>query len=91
MTLDELISSINPDIYANLKTALELGRWPNGVKLTDKQIEHCLEAIFYYESSNDIPDAERVGHIDRESMPEHKRKKAEQEEALKRQIAVQNL
>ncbi|GLQ32318.1 YeaC family protein [Litoribrevibacter albus] len=91
MTLDDLIRSINPEIYSNLKTAVELGRWPNGVKLTKEQVNLCLEAIFHYEETNDLPDSERVGYISRESMPEHKRKKAEQEEQLKRQIAVQNL
>lgn len=90
MTLDDLIRSINPEIYSNLKTAVELGRWPNGVKLTKDQVNLCLEAILHYEASN-VPESERVGYIDRESMPEHKRKKAEQEEQLKRQIAVQNI
>lgn len=91
MTLDDLIRSINPEIYGNLKTAVELGRWPNGVRLTNEQVSLCLEAILHYEVSNNVPESERVGYIGRESMPEHKRKKAEQEEQLKRQIAVQNL
>jgi len=91
MTLDDLIRSINPEIYSNLKSAVELGRWPNGVRLTKEQVSLCMEAILHYEVSSNVPEAERVGYIDRESMPEHKRKKAEQEEQLKRQIAVQNL
>jgi uncharacterized protein YeaC (DUF1315 family) len=91
MTLEDLIRSINPEIYSNLKSAVELGRWPNGKKLTKEQVSLCLEAIFHYESTNNVPDAERVGYIDRESMPEHKRKKAEQEELLRRSIAVQQL
>jgi len=91
MTLDDLIRSINPEIYANLKTAVELGRWPTGKKLTKEQVELCLEAILHYETQNNLAQEERVGFIDRESMPEHKRKKAEQEEQLKRQIAVQQL
>jgi len=34
MTLDDFIRLINPEIYENLKTAVELGRWPTGQKLT---------------------------------------------------------
>ncbi|GAA3914233.1 YeaC family protein [Litoribacillus peritrichatus] len=91
MTLDDLIKSINPEIYQNLKTAVELGKWPTGQKLTEEQVGLCLQAIMHYESSNDLPDADRIGHISRESMPAHKRKRAKEEEQLKRSIAVQQL
>ena len=33
MTLDELIQSLTPEMYQNLRTAVELGRWPDGRRL----------------------------------------------------------
>lgn len=91
MTLDDLIKSINPEVYENLKQAVELGKWANGQKLTEEQVGLCLQAIMYYEQTSAMPESSRVGFIDRSDMPEHKRKKAEQELELKRSIAVQQI
>ena len=91
MKLEDLIKSINPEIYRNLKLAIELGKWPNGQKLSEEQIGLCLQAVFHYESSNQLADNERIGFIDRSSMPEHKREKAQQEQDFQRSIAVRQL
>lgn len=64
MTYDELVNSINPEIYASLKRAVELGKWPNGVALTKEQKENCLRAIIFYESKVDMPEDQRTGFID---------------------------
>ena len=63
MTLEQLIQSLTPDIYQNLRTAVELGRWPDGRKLDNEQRELCLQAIIYYEQMNDLPAEQRVGYI----------------------------
>ncbi|ARU58279.1 hypothetical protein OLMES_4264 [Oleiphilus messinensis] len=65
MKLENLIRSITPEIYTNLKTALELGRWPDGTKLTREQKEHCMQAIMHYENLHDFSEGERLGFIDR--------------------------
>lgn len=62
MNFDELLRNINPEIYQNLKRALELGKWPNGERLTQEQKELCMEAIIVYEAKN-LPEQERTGYI----------------------------
>lgn len=63
MTLEDLIRSLTPEVYENLKGAVELGRWPNGVALKPGQRELCLEAILYYEAAHDVPVQDRVGYV----------------------------
>jgi len=83
-SLHELIKIMNPEIHMNLKTAVELGRWANGDKLSSEQLENCLQAIIAYEQSN-LPETERTGYIDTSAKqaqcerPEHSH---EEEQAL---------
>jgi len=62
MDLQELIQSITPEIYQNIKTAIELGKWPNGLKLTKEQLEHSMQILIAYDSANK-PHEERVGYV----------------------------
>lgn len=71
MNLDELMQNVTAEIYANLKTALELGRWANGVKLTDAQKELCMEAIIRYEIEHNLPAHERVGYLENACQSGH--------------------
>jgi uncharacterized protein YeaC (DUF1315 family) len=64
MVLDKLVKSITPEIYKNLKYAVETGRWPNGEPVSDPQREQCLQAIIAYDHLQ-LPESERVGYIDR--------------------------
>lgn len=62
-----LIDSITPEILANLKSAVETGRWPNGDRLTQQQVEHSLQAIIAYEARY-VRDEERTGYIDKSGL-----------------------
>mgnify|MGYP003652835516 CR=1 FL=1 len=62
-----MIESITPEIHENLKTAVETGRWPNGDKLSQKQVAHSLQAIIAYEASN-LSAEQRVGYIDKSGL-----------------------
>ncbi|MAS24378.1 MAG: hypothetical protein CMI08_10535 [Oceanospirillaceae bacterium] len=64
MTLDDLIQSLTPEMYQNLRTAVELGRFPDGRRLDKEQVEMCLQAIIYYEKVNDLPADQRVGYME---------------------------
>ncbi len=64
MNLDDLIRSLTPEVYENLKNAVATGRWPNGRKLEDGQRELCMEAIIWYENTNNVPEEQRTGYID---------------------------
>jgi uncharacterized protein YeaC (DUF1315 family) len=63
-TWQELLASMTPEIHQNLKTAVELGKWPNGERLSAEQVELCLQAVIAYDERH-LPEAERVAYIDR--------------------------
>jgi len=62
MDFQQLIESITPEIYANLKGAVELGKWPDGSRLTIDQREQSLQAIIAYDARHKAEE-ERVGYI----------------------------
>lgn len=64
MDFQTLISQLNPEIYQNLKTSLELGKWPDGRPLTADQKEICMQAIIAYEHKN-LDEKDRTGFIER--------------------------
>jgi uncharacterized protein YeaC (DUF1315 family) len=59
MDLQKLLSSITPDIYQNLKLAVEIGKWPDGNKLSSEQRQLCMQAVIAYEHKN-LPPEEPV-------------------------------
>jgi len=73
MSLQALIQNMTPEIYQNLRTAVELRKWPNGVRLTEDQVEICMEAVIRYELTHDLPAEQRVGFMEDqcESDKEH--------------------
>ncbi|RZQ56827.1 DUF1315 domain-containing protein [Pseudidiomarina tainanensis] len=50
MQFDDLVSSITPDIFERLLQAVELGKWPDGVKLSDEQREHSIQLVMAYQA-----------------------------------------
>jgi len=60
-----LLATMTPEIHQALKTAVELGHWENGEKLTKNQREHCLQAVIAYDKAFVAPQ-QRVGFISRE-------------------------
>ena len=64
MTFEELLDSMNPEIHATMKQAVELGKWPDGRRLSDEERETCMRAVIAYDSVH-LPEEERVGYISR--------------------------
>lgn len=64
MTVDELIKAMTPDMYRNMKSALELSRWPDGRKLDGDQKTLCMEALIRYEDMTDMPADQRIGYME---------------------------
>lgn len=58
----EMIQNITPEIYLNLKQSLEIGKWPDGRKLTDEQKELTMQAMIAWEIQN-LPEEERTGYM----------------------------
>lgn len=65
MNFDDMIAAMTPDIYASLKRAVELGKWPNGERLSQTQRETSLRAVIAYEHRQNLPEEQRIGYIDR--------------------------
>ena len=65
MTYEELIERLDPNVYRSLRQSIELGKWPDGRKLTAEQRAISLEAVIYYESTHNMPEDQRTGYIDR--------------------------
>ncbi len=52
MDFQQLVDTMTPEIYENIKTAVELGKWPDGNPLTEKQKEAAIQAIMVYDAKN---------------------------------------
>lgn len=50
MELNDLVNLMTVDIYQRLLTAVELGKWPDGVVLTPEQKENSLQAIMFWQA-----------------------------------------
>jgi uncharacterized protein YeaC (DUF1315 family) len=64
MDYQQLIETMTPDIYQNLKLAVELGKWPDGKPVTPEQREHAMAAAIAYGEAH-LPEQERIGYIDK--------------------------
>ncbi|KAA6051062.1 MULTISPECIES: YeaC family protein [Erwiniaceae] len=54
--LNAMLEAMTPEIYARLATAVETGKWPDGVALTQEQREHCLQLVMLWQARhNDSP------------------------------------
>ena len=77
----ELIHTITPDIYLSLRQSLEIGKWPDGRKLTDEQKELTMQAIIAWEIRN-LPEEERTGYMGGQECGSKSKAKAEIDTSL---------
>lgn len=63
MNLQQLLSNLTPAIYHNLKRAVELGKWPDGNRLSREQRELCMQAVIAYEHRH-LPPEQQTGYIE---------------------------
>ncbi|MEX0618646.1 MAG: DUF1315 family protein [Pseudohongiellaceae bacterium] len=61
-SLTGLVDQIDLETYYRLKSAVELGKWNNGERLSRKQLEYCLQAIIAWESRH-LPEDQRTGFV----------------------------
>lgn len=61
-SISELIDGIDSALYARLKTAVEIGRWPNGEALRQDQREYALQLVIAWERQHMPPHA-RTGYL----------------------------
>ena len=52
MNIEEMIKGMTPEVYQRLVTAVELGKWADGVALTPEQKENCLQLVMLWQARN---------------------------------------
>ncbi|MFD1803391.1 YeaC family protein [Mixta tenebrionis] len=48
--LEAILAGMTPELYQRLATAVETGKWPDGVALTEEQKEHCMQLVMLWQS-----------------------------------------
>lgn len=48
--VDKILAAMTSEIYQRLATAVELGKWPDGVPLTPEQKENSLQLVMLWQS-----------------------------------------
>lgn len=68
MDIEQVLQAVTPDVYEKLKLAVEIGKWPDGRKLSTEQRATCLQAVIAYDSQHK-PESERIGFIAPKKTP----------------------
>lgn len=50
MNLEQMLANITPDVYENLKYAVETGKWQNGQVVTQEQRDNALQLVMAYQA-----------------------------------------
>ncbi|RYY79980.1 MAG: DUF1315 family protein [Moraxellaceae bacterium] len=66
MNIDQIMAALTPEIVQRFKTAIEIGKWPDGRPVTAAQRETCMQAVVAWEHQH-LPEEQRTGYIDRGS------------------------
>ncbi|MEG0280356.1 MAG: DUF1315 family protein [Morganella sp. (in: enterobacteria)] len=62
MEIDDLLSAMTPEVYRRLVTAVELGKWADGVPLTESQKSSSLQLVMIWQSRhNEDPEHMSIG------------------------------
>lgn len=64
MDYQTLIQSMTPDLYRNIRRAVELGKWPDGQPVTREQRENAMQALIAWGEQH-LPEDQRIGYIDK--------------------------
>lgn len=59
-SLQALFDSMTADVYENLRSAIELGKWADGSRLSEEQLGYCMQAVILYEARH-VPEDQRTG------------------------------
>ncbi|MFD1007813.1 MULTISPECIES: YeaC family protein [Oceanisphaera] len=61
-SFQQAIANMPEDVYLRLKTAVELGKWPDGSVLTTEQKENSMQAVLLWQAlHNDNPEHMTIG------------------------------
>ncbi len=54
MNYQDFVDKLDEKTVNQLRTAVELGKWENGEKLTDKQRESAMQAVMLWQAKHEI-------------------------------------
>ena len=63
MSINQLVDEISPEAYEGLRRAVETGKWQNGSRLSQEQLENSLQLLIAYDARHRIA-SERVGYVE---------------------------
>lgn len=66
MNTEDILATMTPELVARFRTAIEIGKWPDGRVLTAEQRATCMQAVLVWEHAH-LPEDQRTGYIDRGS------------------------
>ncbi|MBF7684920.1 DUF1315 family protein [Acinetobacter sp. B10A] len=70
MNLNAMLEMLDEEIVERLKTAVEIGKWPNGIALTNEQRTICMQAMLAWEHTH-LPQEQRTGYIEKPHSAKH--------------------
>ncbi|QFS60673.1 DUF1315 family protein [Pantoea dispersa] len=60
--LEAMLAAMTPEVYERLATAVETGKWSDGVALTQDQKDNCLQLVMLWQARhNDEPQHMTIG------------------------------
>lgn len=61
-SFQQAVAQMPEDVYLRLKTAVELGKWPDGASLTAEQKENSMQAVLLWQAlHNEDPEHMTIG------------------------------
>lgn len=76
--LEAMLAALTPEIYDRLVVAVETGKWPDGVALTQQQRDNSLQLVMMWQArNNDAPQHMTIGK-DGEMVTKSKRQLKEE-------------
>jgi uncharacterized protein len=72
-----VVRQLTPEIYENMRRAVELGRWPDGRVVTPQQKETCMQAMIAWEAEH-VPEEQRTGYMPPADCESESKAEAEQ-------------
>jgi uncharacterized protein YeaC (DUF1315 family) len=60
--LEAMLNAMTPEVYERLSTAVETGKWPDGVALTPEQRDNCMQLVMLWQARyNETPQHMSIG------------------------------
>lgn len=60
--LEAMLNAMTPEVYERLSTAVETGKWPDGVALTPEQRDNCMQLVMLWQARhNENPQHMSIG------------------------------